>query len=95
MREDLLGDRPEGAVAAGVVGMMVRVYQEFDAFRRLLLQAAGADLASLHVLAVDRDGAAAVDEVADRAAAAGEVADATANLLELGDRRLRRRSLTE
>ena len=61
--------------------------EQLDALRRPLLEAGDADLGGRHELAVDRDRAVAVDEIADRAAVAGEVADAAADLLELRDRR--------
>jgi hypothetical protein len=59
LREDLLGDRPERAVAAGVIGV-VGVDQQLSTLGRFLRSAAQIPVS---VCGCDDDSAAVVDEV--------------------------------
>ena len=87
MRDDLAD--AVRLVAAGVVAVVMRVEQHGDALGRALLQAGRADRGGVHELAVDRNRAVGVHEIADRAAGADEHADAATQLLEPRDRRRR------
>ena len=76
LADDVLHGGLEDRVAAGVIAVVVRVDQEFDPFRRLLLQALDARPGGGGKLTVDGNRAVPCDDLADRAALAREVAHA-------------------
>jgi hypothetical protein len=78
-----------------VIAVVVRVDEQLDALRRLLLQSFDTRLGGVRELRVHGDGAIRRDEIADGAAAAAENPHVPAHLLELGDRRRRRLRLRE
>ena len=82
--EDALHHGAEGAIAAGVVAVVMGVDQQLDALGRPLFEPCDADLGGRHELAVDSDRAVAVHEISDGSAVAGEVADPAADFFEPG-----------